>query len=236
MPTLLPRRFAGMASIIHIPALRPSLYRHEVGNRIKFTRLHLGSLALRPISLSFRNLRPLITQTQPLRTIKANGQLLERDFKPLAKSLLLRTSEPRFIFLGPSPIARVCLSPALAKPAMGLARVGEAFEVETASNPRWISARRRTMVWPDDAVRFPCPRRLKVLLEPDRTGTSGKPLVPSPCAVPDSPAIPATSVRYPLPAADTLLVCAEIPVPTEWRASLSRYTGPERAMLGTCMK
>jgi hypothetical protein len=95
MPTLLPRRFAGMASIINIPALRPSLYRHEVGNRIKFTRLYLGSLALRPISLSFRNSRPLITQTPLLRTTKAYGQFLERDFNPLAKSLLLRTSDPR---------------------------------------------------------------------------------------------------------------------------------------------
>jgi hypothetical protein len=94
MPTLLPRRFAGMASIINIPALRPSLYRHEVGNRIKFTRLYLGSLALRPISLSFRNSRPLITQTPLLRTTKAYGQFLERDFNPLAKSLLLRTSDP----------------------------------------------------------------------------------------------------------------------------------------------
>ena len=94
MPTLLPRRFAGVASIASTPALQPSLYRHEVGNRIKFTRLHLGSLALRPISLSFRNLRPLITQTPLLRTIKAYGQLLERDFNPLAKSLLLRTADP----------------------------------------------------------------------------------------------------------------------------------------------
>ena len=94
MPTLLPRWFTGMASIINIPILRPSLYRHEVGNHIKFTRLHLGSLALRPISLSFRNSRPLITQTPLLRTTKAYGQLLGRDFNPLAKLLLLRTSEP----------------------------------------------------------------------------------------------------------------------------------------------
>ena len=84
----------GMASIINIPILRPSLYRHEVGNHIKFTRLHLGSLALRPISLSFRNSRPLITQTPLLRTTKAYGQLLGRDFNPLAKLLLLRTSVP----------------------------------------------------------------------------------------------------------------------------------------------
>jgi hypothetical protein len=98
MPTLLPRRFAGMASIIHIPTLRPYLYRHEVGNRIKFTRLHLGSLALRPISLSFRNSQPLITQTQRLRTTKAYGQLLGRDFNPLAKSLLLRAFDPFFCY------------------------------------------------------------------------------------------------------------------------------------------
>ena len=95
MPTLLPRWFTGMASIINIPILRPSLYRHEVGNHIKFTRLHLGSLALRPISLSFRNSRPLIAQTPLLRTTKAYGQLLGRDFNPLAKLLLLRTSGPK---------------------------------------------------------------------------------------------------------------------------------------------
>ena len=94
MPTLLPRWFTGMASIINIPILRPSLYRHEVGNHIKFTRLHLGSLALRPISSSFRNSRPLITQTPLLRATKAYGQLLGRDFNPLAKLLLLRTSDP----------------------------------------------------------------------------------------------------------------------------------------------
>ena len=96
MPTLLPRWFTGMASINNTPILRPSLYRHEVGNHIKFTRLHLGSLALRPISLSFRNSRPLITQTPLLRTTKAYGQLLGRDFNPLAKLLLLRTSDPFF--------------------------------------------------------------------------------------------------------------------------------------------
>ena len=38
----------------------------------------------------------MITQTPLLRTIKAYGQLLERDFNPLAKSLLLRTSDPIF--------------------------------------------------------------------------------------------------------------------------------------------
>jgi len=94
MPTLLPRWFTGMASIINIPILRPSLYRHEVGNHIKFTRLHTVQPSKRPISLSFRNSRPLITQTPLLRTTKAYGQLLGRDFNPLAKLLLLRTSVP----------------------------------------------------------------------------------------------------------------------------------------------
>ena len=94
MPTLLPRWFTGMASIINIPILRPSLYGHEVGNHIKFTRLHTVQPSKRPISLSFRNSRPLIAQTPLLRTTKAYGQLLGRDFNPLAKLLLLRTSDP----------------------------------------------------------------------------------------------------------------------------------------------
>lgn len=40
----------------------------------------------------------MITQTPLLRTIKAYGQLLERDFNPLAKSLLLRTPDSIDIF------------------------------------------------------------------------------------------------------------------------------------------
>ena len=99
MPTLLPRWFTGMASIISIPILRPSLYRHEVGNHIKFTRLHTAQPSKRPISSSFRNSRHLIAQTPLLRTTKAYGQFLGRDFNPLAKLLLLRTSVP-YCFTG----------------------------------------------------------------------------------------------------------------------------------------
>ena len=102
MPTLLPQRFTGMASIIHIALLRPALYTHEVGNPIKFKRLHTIQPSKRPISSSFRNSRPLIAQTPLLRTTKAYGQLLGRDFNPLAKLLLLRTSDP-FIFAASSP-------------------------------------------------------------------------------------------------------------------------------------
>ena len=99
MPTLLPRWFTGMASINNIPILRPSLYRHEVGNHIKFTRLHTAQPSKRPISSSFRNSRHLIAQTPLLRTTKAYGQFLGRDFNPLAKLLLLRTSVP-YCFTG----------------------------------------------------------------------------------------------------------------------------------------
>jgi hypothetical protein len=51
-------------------------------------------LSLRPTSLSFRNLRPSIARTPLLRATKAHGQLLGRDFNPLAKLLLLRTPGP----------------------------------------------------------------------------------------------------------------------------------------------
>ncbi|MEY3881130.1 MAG: hypothetical protein RIQ94_1926, partial [Pseudomonadota bacterium] len=39
----------------------------------------------------------LITQTPLLRTTKAYGQLLGRDFNPLAKLLLLRTPVPYYV-------------------------------------------------------------------------------------------------------------------------------------------
>ena len=99
MPPLLPRRFADVASIARTSAPRPSPFRHEVGNRIKFTRLLLGSLALRPASLSFRNSRPPIARTPLLRTTKAYGQFLGRDFNPLAQLLLLRTPGPFYRLL-----------------------------------------------------------------------------------------------------------------------------------------
>jgi hypothetical protein len=103
MPTLLPRWFTGMASIINIPILRPSLYRHEVGNHIKFTRLHTVQPSKRPISLSFRHSRPLIAKTPLLRTTQAYGQFLGRDFNPIAKLLLLRTSVPYYCSY-PTPV------------------------------------------------------------------------------------------------------------------------------------
>ena len=62
---------------------RPSPFDHRVGNSKIVTRLHLGSLALRPAVLLLKNSQPLITQTLLSRTIKAYGQLLSRDFNPI---------------------------------------------------------------------------------------------------------------------------------------------------------
>ncbi|MEN9660052.1 MAG: hypothetical protein RL571_3517, partial [Pseudomonadota bacterium] len=45
--------------------------------------------------------RPLITQTPLFRTTEAHGQFLGRDFNPLAKLLLLRTSDPSYLYLDP---------------------------------------------------------------------------------------------------------------------------------------
>lgn len=59
-----------------------------------FTRLHLGSLALRPAPLPSGNLRPLITQTPLPCATGVHGQFPARDFNPLDKQLLLRTAVP----------------------------------------------------------------------------------------------------------------------------------------------
>ena len=57
---------------------------------IRVTRLPVGSLSLRPASLPFGNLRPLIAQTPLPRATQAYGQLLGRDFNPQDKRLLLQ--------------------------------------------------------------------------------------------------------------------------------------------------
>ena len=56
-----------------------------------FTRLHLGSLALRPALLLDGNLRPLVTKTPLPHATEVYGQLPGRDFNPLDLLLLLRT-------------------------------------------------------------------------------------------------------------------------------------------------
>ncbi len=53
---------------------------------IQVTKLHIGSLALRPAISPLGNLQPLITQTLLPGTTKVYGQPLWRDFNPLDQS------------------------------------------------------------------------------------------------------------------------------------------------------
>lgn len=89
MPPLLPRDAARATSVVSARAQRPSPFDHRVSASDSFTRLHLGSLALRPAPSSSGHSRPLIAQTPIPSTTEAYGQLLGRDFNPLAIQLLL---------------------------------------------------------------------------------------------------------------------------------------------------
>ena len=64
---------------------------HRVGSSNSFTRLHIGSLALRPALLLFGTSRPRVTTTPLPHATGAHGQLPRRDFNPLDLLLLLRT-------------------------------------------------------------------------------------------------------------------------------------------------
>ena len=91
MPTLLPRESMDATSVIPASIQRPSPYVHRVGFSNSFTRLGVGSLALRPAPLLFGNSRPRVTTTPLPHTTGAHGQLPGRDFNPLDLLLLLRT-------------------------------------------------------------------------------------------------------------------------------------------------
>src|SRR5690606_12953997 len=91
----LPRKSMGATSVILAPIQRPSPPDHRVGSSSSFTRLHVGSLALRPALLLCENLRPRVTTTPLPHATKAYGQLLGRDFNPLDLLLLLRTVRSR---------------------------------------------------------------------------------------------------------------------------------------------
>ena len=58
---------------------------------IQATRLHIGSLSLRPAILPCGNLRPLITQTPLPRATEVHRQFSRRDFNPQDKRLLRHT-------------------------------------------------------------------------------------------------------------------------------------------------
>jgi hypothetical protein len=91
MPTLLPRKMMHATSVISAFIQRPSPSDHRVGFSNSFTRLRLGSLALRPAILLFGNLRPRVTTAPLPHATGVYGQLLGRDFNPLDLLLLLRT-------------------------------------------------------------------------------------------------------------------------------------------------
>ena len=94
MPTLLPREMMLATSVISALIQRPSPSDHRVGFSNSFTRLRLGSLALRPALLLFGNLRPRVTTTPLPHATGAYGQFPRRDFNPLDLLLLLRTAWP----------------------------------------------------------------------------------------------------------------------------------------------
>src|SRR4030067_1150527 len=113
MPTLLPRESMDATSVIPAPIQRPSPPDHRVGFSNSFTRLRVGSLALRPALLLFGNSRPRVATTPLPHATKAYGQLLGRDFNPLDLLLLLRTV--RFAF--PINSAAASRSSACTQPA-----------------------------------------------------------------------------------------------------------------------
>jgi probable addiction module antidote protein len=78
----------------------------------------------------------LITQTPLLRTIKAYGQLLERDFNPLAKSLLLRTPDPDVFIVAVKTVARARGMTQLAKDT-GLGRESLYKALAPGAKPRF---------------------------------------------------------------------------------------------------
>src|SRR3970040_2954522 len=91
MPTLLPREMLYATSVVSAHIQRPSPPDHRVGFSNSFTRLRVGSLALRPALLLFGNSRPRVTATPLPHATRAYGQLPGRDFNPLDLLLLLRT-------------------------------------------------------------------------------------------------------------------------------------------------
>ena len=78
-----------------------------------FTRLLMGSLALRPALLLFGNSRPRVTTTPLPHATGAYGQLPRRDFNPLDLLLLLRTNRPQFFSQAPGSQETVVCPPFL---------------------------------------------------------------------------------------------------------------------------
>ena len=96
MPSLLPREITRTTSVVSARVRRPSPSDHRLGFSSSFTRLLMGSLALRPALLLCGNSRPRVSATPLPHATGAHGQLPGRDFNPLDLMLLLRTDRPRF--------------------------------------------------------------------------------------------------------------------------------------------
>jgi len=111
MPSLLPRESMSATSVMPAPFQRPSPSVHRVGFSTYFTRLHIGSLALRPALLLFGNSRPRVATAPLPHATGAYGQLPGRDFNPLDLLLLLRTDSLYFtimpLFFEPDQLSRV---------------------------------------------------------------------------------------------------------------------------------
>jgi len=86
-------------SVISAHIRRSSPSDHRVGFSDSFTRLRLGSLALRPALLLCGNSRPRVTATPLPHATGAYGQLPRWDFNPLDLLLLLRTARLELFFV-----------------------------------------------------------------------------------------------------------------------------------------
>jgi hypothetical protein len=80
-----------VSSLNHCLENRDHYTEHRVGFSSLFTRLFMGSLALRPALLLFGNSQPRVTTKLLPHATGAYGQLPRRDFNPLNLLLLLRT-------------------------------------------------------------------------------------------------------------------------------------------------
>jgi hypothetical protein len=99
MPSLLPRETTRATSVVRARVQRSSPSDHRVDFSNSFTRLLIGSLALRPATLLFGNSRPRVATTPLPHATGAYGQFPGRDFNPLDILLLLRTVRSRNVAL-----------------------------------------------------------------------------------------------------------------------------------------
>ena len=85
MPSLLPREILRDLSVSLLADGGLPLLTIGSASPDQVTRLHIGSLSLRPASLPLGNSQPPVTRTLLPGAKKVYGQLLSRDFNPLEK-------------------------------------------------------------------------------------------------------------------------------------------------------